>query len=772
MRILSFLILAITGLAMAAPGLYLASLGGSLYYAAAGILILVSAWLILRRRPFGVALFWLVFAATLVWSLGEVGLDGWALMPRLVYLAVAACALLLLDFAPLRRPAAIVLPLILLALAGAVYWQSRDAAPVALQAGAMPAADAADGEWAYYGGSQNATRYSRLTQITPANAANLEEAWTYHVGLQSRDTHSAHQLEVTPIMVDGLLYGCDTHNAVYALDPATGKQVWRHETKIDMEARGRGVCRGVSFYRAANAAECPTRLLMGTVDNRLIALDAKTGGLCRGFGKDGSVDLSEGLGLEPATRGWINPTSPPAIVHGTAVIGAFIIDNASTRVPPGVIRGYDAVTGALKWAFDPGKPDEHGPLAPGQVYTPSTPNAWPPFSGDEALGLVYVPMGNGSPDYYGPHRTPQTDRFTAATVALDADTGAVRWVFQAVHHDLWDYDLAAQPVLTDFPTANGPVPALIQATKTGQIFVLDRRNGQPLTKIEEKPVPPSTVPGERASPTQPYSTGMPQFQGPTLTEADMWGTTPFDQLYCRIKFRQAAYQGMFMPLRFGASIRTPGELGGIDWGSVAVDEGRGIMVVNSNLMADWDELISREQADREHLFTSRDPRSKDAPRPPHRGGAMEGTPYGLHFDGFMTPLGIPCQRPPYGYLAAVELKSGKMLWQHPLGNASNSGPFGISLGLPFRLGTPNIGGSVVTGGGVIFIAATQDKYFRAIDEKTGKILWETKLPAGGHATPMTYMGADARQYVLIAAGGSGGFGTGESDSLIAYRLKR
>ena len=772
MRILSFFILAITGLALAAPGFYLATLGGSPYYAIAGVLILLSAWLVLRRKPAGVALFWLVFAATIPWSLWEVGLDGWALMPRLVYLAAAACALLLLDFAPLRRPFVLLFALLLVAVAGIGFWLSRAPAIPAEPAIASSPATAADGEWTHYGSSQHATRYSRLAQITPANAAKLEEAWTYHLGLQSRDKHSAHQLELTPIMVDGLLYGCDTHNAIFALDPATGRQVWRHDTKIDMEAGGRGVCRGVSFYRAVGAGECATRLLVGTVDNKLIAVDAKSGESCRSFGKEGSVDLSEGEGLEPATRGWINPTSPPAIVHGTAVIGSFIVDNVSTRVPPGVIRGYDAVTGALKWAFDPGKPDDHNPPAPGGAYTQSTPNAWPPFSGDEALGLVYVPMGNGSPDYYGPHRTPETDRFSVATVALDADTGAVRWTFQAVHHDLWDYDLAAQPALVDFPTAAGPVPALIQATKTGQIFVLDRRNGQPLTRIEEKPVPPSTIPGERASPTQPYSTGMPEFAGPALTEADMWGTTPFDQLYCRIKFRQAAYHGMYTPLRFGASVRTPGELGGIDWGSVAVDESRGILVVNSNLMADWDELISREQADREHLFTSRDPRAKDAPRPPKRGAAMEGTPYGLHFDGFLTPLGIPCQRPPYGYLAAVDLKSRQLLWQHPLGNASNSGPFGLALGLPFRLGTPNIGGSVVTAGGVIFIAATQDKYFRAIDEKTGRTLWETKLPAGGHATPMTYLGADGRQYVLIAAGGSGGFGTGNSDSLIAYRLKR
>jgi quinoprotein glucose dehydrogenase len=265
---------------------------------------------------------------------------------------------------------------------------------------------------------------------------------------------------------------------------------------------------------------------------------------------------------------------------------------------------------------------------------------------------------------------------------------------------------------------------------------------------------------------------MPSFVGrPVLTEADMWGISPFDQLYCRIKFKGARYEGMYTPLRFGASVRTPGELGGIDWGSVSFDEKRGVVIVNSNLMADYDELISREQADREHQFTELDPRSKGAPKPPTRGAAMEGTPYGLHFDGFLTPLGIPCQRPPYGYLTAVELKTGKVLWQHTLGDASNSGPLRMPLGLPFRLGTPNIGGSLVTAGGLIFIGATQDKVFRAVDEASGKVLWQVRLPAGGHANPMTYRGRDGHQYVLIAAGGNGGFGTGSSDSLVAYRLK-
>ena len=286
-------------------------------------------------------------------------------------------------------------------------------------------------------------------------------------------------------------------------------------------------------------------------------------------------------------------------------------------------------------------------------------------------------MGMGSPDFYGINRTPETDRFSSATVALDADTGQVRWVFQAIHHDLWDYDNGAQPVLVDFPTANGSVPALIQATKTGQIFVLDRRTGQPLTKVEEKPVPASTVPGERCVAHPAFlDRACRTSPGPTLSEADMWGMTPFDQLYCRILFRQADYHGYYTPPGPGPHIRTPGELGGIDWGSVAVDEGRGVLVVNSNLMADYDRFIPRAQADAEGLYINGDPRR----RPTDPGAAMAGTPYGVHWHGFVTGLGIPCQRPPYGFLTAVDLKTGKPIWQHTLGDASNSGPLEPSAG--------------------------------------------------------------------------------------------
>ncbi len=770
MRQLAFVVLLVTGLGMAVPGAWLALLGGSLYYLICGVALVVSAVLVGRGRSSGLYLFWLACAATLVWGAWESGPDAWALMPRLVYLAVLFLVLLPLARPPVRRGAVAVC---VLALGAVVVWVALAGGAdqvVAEGPHALRPAGTQDADWTSYGGNPHGTRYSPLAQITPANAGRLEQAWVYHAGLGPAGSGL---LEVTPLMVDGTLYGCSGYSAVFALDPVSGKERWRYDTPVDHGRAGLARCRGVSFFRApagspASIGECPTRIIVGTVDNKLIALNAATGKPCPEFGSGGVVDLNQGLGDFPP--GWINPTSPPAIVNGVVVVGGFVIDNQSTHVPPGVVRGFDAVTGALKWAFDPGRPDDHGPLAPGQTYVASTPNAWGAFSADAKLGLVYLPMGNGSPDFYGADRTPQTDRFSSAVVALDAATGAVRWVFQTVHHDLWDYDVAAQPVLVDFPTPSGPVPALIQATKTGQVFVLDRRNGRPLTKVEERPVPASPVAGERAARTQPFSTGMPSFVGPRLREASMWGITPFDQLYCRIRFRQVRYEGMYMPPSLGYSIRLPGELGGIDWGGVSVDEGHGILIVNSNRMANLDHFVTRAQANRDGLF----PRDgKHGKLPPHDGqaAAMTGTPFGVYWGAFLSPLGIPCQQPPYGYLSAIDLKTHQLLWKHRFGDASNSGPFGVALHLPFTLGAPNIGGSLVTGGGVVFIAASQDQSFRAIDEASGRTLWRVRLPAGGHATPMTYRGHDGRQYVVIAAGGNSSFGTGHGDALIAYRLK-
>jgi quinoprotein glucose dehydrogenase len=757
----------LTGLALAAGGLRLGLLGGSLYYVAAGLGLCAACGLLARRSSAGLWLYGVVFCGTAAWSILEVGFRPWALMPRLVFLAILGLCVASPPVSRLRpvEPAARRLFLGLLAVTAAAFaaasWSRVEARPAgALWSDAVLGAPSGPQE------PPEALRrdhYSAAREITPANVAGLERAWVFRPGARNPDGHRSGGLEVTPILADGVLYGCTAFDSVFALDPVTGAQIWRRDAGVPDEDGGHPVCRGVAFFRAPpGVRDCPTRLIFGTLSNQLVALDAKTGAPCRGFGQDGRVDLRKGMG--PFPRRWAHPTSPPTIVRGVAVIGAYVVDNQSAAAPSGVVRGYDAVTGAFRWAFDPGRPDEAGEPAPGGRYTPGTPNAWTLASGDEALGLVYVPMGNGSPDLYGGQRSPQTDRFSSALVALDANTGRPRWVFQTVHHDLWDYDLASAPSLVDLPSPEGTVPALVLATKTGQLFLLDRRIGRPLSAVAERPVPRSDVPGERAAATQPFSVGMPDFAGPRLVEADMWGLTPFDQLWCRIQFRKARYLGIYTPPRLGKTIRYPGELGGIDWGGLALDPGRGLLIVNSNRMADLDELVTRAEADREGLVPKTDAAIHSA-----AGGPMAGTPYAIHWGPFLSPLGVPCQRPPYGLLTAVDLRTRSIVWRHPLGDARNSGPFGVGLGLPIPLGAPNIGGALVTGGGLVFIAATQDEMFRAVDERTGRVLWQDRLPVGGHATPMGYIGSDGRQYVVIAAGG-GALKDKPGDFIVAYRL--
>jgi quinoprotein glucose dehydrogenase len=633
------------------------------------------------------------------------------------------------------------------------------------QEAAVAHADAASGEWPEYGNSLHGTRFSPLAQINPGNVDKLEKAWTYHTGPEPKQATIVGGLEVTPLMVDDTVYVCTAYNVLIALDPDTGKEKWRHDPGVNVAGVNHPVCRGVAFYRAPQpVADCPTRILSATVDNRLIAVDARTGMSCESFGDHGQIDLTAGLGK--FDKGWGYPTSPPVIVNGIAAVGGFVIDNQSTDEPPGVIRGFDAVTGKFAWAFDPEHPDKHGQPGDGQHYAASSPNSWSVFSGDEKLGLIYVPMGNSTPDYFGGHRSPNTEKFSSAVVALDAKTGDVRWTFQTVHHDLWDYDVAAQPTLADIPTADGIVPGLIQPTKSGQLFVLDRRTGKPISRVVEKAAPKDDVPGEHASPTQPYSVDMPSFAGDMLTEKRMWGLTPFDQLYCRIKFHQARYEGEFTPMGMKPSIRSPGELGGIDWGGVSVNEDKHIVVINSNQMADWDQLLSREEANRRKIHPLNDPAGENA-----GGAAMAGTPFGVTWGPWLTPLHVPCQQPPYGFITAVDLNTKKILWQERLGSAYDSGPFGMKTFLPIPLGTPNIGGTLQTRSGLIFVSATQEQAIRAIDLATGKILWKDRLPAGGHATPMTYTSTKTgRQYVIIAAGGNLSMQTKPGDAIIAYAL--
>jgi quinoprotein glucose dehydrogenase len=464
----------------------------------------------------------------------------------------------------------------------------------------------------------------------------------------------------------------------------------------------------------------------------------------------------------------VSINSAPTIVRGVIVTGHQVLDGQRRDAPSGVILGYDAVTGALRWAWDAKGGTLTALPPPGQMFPRGTPNSWTTMSGDEALGMVYVPMGNSAADYYSSSRTPDELRFSTSIVALDVATGRPTWSFQAVHHDVWDYDLGSQGTLVDF----GGTPALLLPGKQGDIYVLDRRTGRPLTPVQERPVPQGGVEPQMRSPTQPYSL-YHTLRKADLTEKAMWGMSPIDQMACRIQFRMASYKGFYTPPETKRRwIEYPGYNGGSDWGGIAVDPVRGVIVANYNDMPNYNRLIPRAQADRMGW----------APRGQERGGKMGsgaegagdpqvGTPYAIQVNaGWRMPFTkMLCKEPPYGGIRAIDLRTGKTIWDRPFGTARKNGPFGIPSGMPFNIGTPNNGGAVVTAGGLVFIAAATDDLIRAIDLRTGKTVWQDKLPGGGQATPMTYS-VGGRQYVVIYAGGHHFMETPISDAIVAYAL--
>ena len=633
----------------------------------------------------------------------------------------------------------------------------RAAAPPPPAAG--PAAD-----WPAYGRDPGGSRFSPLADLTPKNVQYLEPAWTYHTGevvAEQRKAWKNATFETTPILVDGTLYLCTGFDLVVALDPESGAERWRFDPGLDPRAgRADAACRGVSSWRDPKApagAACRSRIFLGTLDARLLALDAASGRPCADFGTGGAVDLTAGAGN--ARPGLYGVTSPPVVVDDLVVVGTAVGDNQRADDASGVVRAYDARTGQRRWAWDPIPHDPADPASAtwqnaSAAHTGAA-NAWAPLSADPERGLVFVPTGSAAPDFYGGERK-GADRYADSVVALRAATGERVWDFQVVHHDLWDYDVPAQPTLVTLRRDGTEIAAVAQATKMGHLFVLDRATGAPLFPVEERPVPASDVPGEEAAPTQPFPTAPPPLVPQRLAPDDAWGLTPWDKAKCRERIASLRSEGIFTPPSLRGTVIFPGNAGGTDWGGVAFDPAHGLVVLNTTRVAHVVTLIPRADFD---AFRSAHPGQDVSP--------MLGTPFGMLREVLLSPLGIPCNAPPWGTLLAVDLATGRVRWEVPLGTTRDIAPLPIAL--PW--GTPGMGGPIVTAGGLVFVAAAMDDYLRAFDVETGRELWKGRLPAGGQATPMTYRARDGgRQFVVVAAGGHGRLGTRRGDAVMAFAL--
>lgn len=628
-------------------------------------------------------------------------------------------------------------------------------------------------DWPAWGGNLHGTKFSPLDQITPDNVGQLERIWEFHTGdLPSPEAEGKYSPENTPLKIGEKLFTCTPMGRIISIDAQSGKEEWHFDPQVPEDAIPYGAtCRGVSYFEVPDADPydpCATRIIWGTLDARLIAIDAETGRLCSEFGDNGMVYLERGLG--ETVPGWYAMSSPPTIVRGVVVVGAQVTDGNAEDSPSGVIRGFDAVTGDFEWAWDMGRPGDTSQAGPDEIYTRGTPNMWTVAAGDEDLGFVFLPLGDSAVDYYGSNRSEQENEFSTSLVALDVTTGEPAWHFQTVHRDVWDYDLGSQPTLVDFPTDNGTVPAVILASKQGDIYILNRETGESFFPVEERPVPQGGVEPDYISATQPFST-YHTLAFPRLKEKNMWGMSPIDQLWCRIQFRRSHYDGIYTPPTTDQYwIQYPGYNGGNDWGSVAVDPERGLLIANYNNMPNHNRLVPRAEADEAGLRAIYEPQA-EGEGPLGEAGPQIGAPYAIDVNaGWRVPYtGLLCKEPPYGGIRAIELETGETVWDHAFGSARNNGPFGIPSMLPITIGTPNNGGPAVTAGGLIFIAATTDNLIRAIDIETGETLWSDALPGGGQANPLV-VEVDGRQFVIIYPGGHHFMETAISDTIIAYGL--
>jgi quinoprotein glucose dehydrogenase len=618
-------------------------------------------------------------------------------------------------------------------------------------------------QWTHYGGDAGGARYGAADQITPANVDRLTIAWTYRTGDLERRPEAIKRsaFQATPLLLGDSLVLCTPFNEVVALDPATGDERWRFDPEIATDYRPANlfVCRGLAAWRdptAADAAPCSTRLLMGTADARVIALDAANGARCGAFGDGGQIYIDPGMPL--LWPGEFQITSPPVIAGDTLIVGSSISDNARADAPKGTVRAFDVRTGEPRWQFDPvarGAADFPDDWPAGAAERTGHANVWAPMSVDDARGLVFLPTSSPSPDFFGGLRAGD-NRYANSVVALHAANGEVAWHFQIVHHDLWDYDTPAQPSLVTVRTSTGPVDAVVQVTKQGFVFVLDRDTGESLFPIEERPVPQGAVAGEAPSPTQPFPVLPPPLVPQRLQPGDAWGLTPFDRASCRRRIDAARSEGLYTPPSPEGTILFPFTGGGANWGGAAFDAGSQLLYVNTSRLA---HLITLLPVDEYEAARAANPGVEISPQ--------RSTPWAVRRELLLSPLGLPCNPPPWGMLTAVDLSDGSIRWESVLGTVRDLSP----VPAWFRWGTPTSGGPMVTAGGLVFIGATMDYYLRAFDAAQGRELWKHRLPAGAHATPMTYMW-EGRQYVVIAAGGHSNAGTKLGDSVIAFALPR
>lgn len=621
-------------------------------------------------------------------------------------------------------------------------------------------------DWPVYGGDSGGARFSSLARITRDNVAKLVVVWRYHTGEPQMDLPRQPSLQVTPIVVDNVMYISTPLGKVMALEPATGREIWRYDARVNPKGGyGDFASRGVATWVDSTlkpGAPCRRRIYVATIDARLISLDAESGYPCVTFGVEGTIGLRDGLRIPPAFPSAYQVTSPPVVVNDLVITGSSIADNARPAPASGEVRAFHARTGARQWTWHPIPQDPMDPAfgtwRGGSAARTGAANAWSIITADAARDLIFVPTSSPAPDYYGALRLGD-NRYANSLVALRASTGHVVWHFQTVHHDLWDYDNAAPPALVTVTREGQSIPAVVQATKTGMLFVLNRETGAPIFPVEERQVPPSTIPGEQASPTQPFTTATPPLSPHRFTVEQAFGITPEGQAACKQMMAGLRNEGIFTPPSLEGTLAIPSHIGGAHWGGVAADAQSAIVVVPVNRVAAVVQLIPAKGFD---IAAARQESSRLGQG--YEYTMMEGTPYIMRRRLLLGPGQVPCTPPPFGALVAISLRTGGKLWEVPLGTPPQ--PPGAPEP-PTNLGMPNLGGPIITAGRLVFIAATLDRTFRAFDLDTGNEIWTAPLPAGGRATPMTYE-AGGRQFVVVAAGGGNEFGYG--DAIMAFAL--